>query len=212
MTKDRRRTSKESKDDLARRIGVRFKDLRKTMGLSMKQLAEATNLSTPLFSRIENGLIMPSIPTLQLIADHLKVDIGYFFKQEEGTGYVITRRGTRAVSHSKRLCDKKPVYDLELLAAGMLNPFMEPCIVTALGRPEDDFELAKHDGQEFIYVLAGRLELSLGKKKFVLDPGDAAYFIGEIPHGGKSVGKKAARTLNVHLVPGTRIGTFQMAR
>jgi transcriptional regulator with XRE-family HTH domain len=212
MKKERTQSSRQNKDDLTRRIGSRLKELRKAMGLSMKQLAEATNLSPPLFSRIENGLVMPSIPTLQVIADYLKVDIGYFFKQEEGTGYVITRRGSRKISHSKRLWDKKPVYDLELLAAGMLNPFMEPCIVTALGRPEDDFQLAKHDGQEFVYVLDGKLELTLGERKFILNKGDAAYFIGELPHGGKSLSKKPAKTLNVHLVPGTRIGTFQMTR
>jgi transcriptional regulator with XRE-family HTH domain len=210
MSKDSTQNSRKQKDDLARRIGRRLKELRKAMGLSMKQLAETTKLSPPLFSRIENGLVMPSIPTLQVIADHLKVDIGYFFKQEEGTGYVITRRGSRKMSHSKRLWGRKPVYELELLAAGMLNPFMEPCIVTALGRPDDNFQMAEHDGQEFVYVLNGKLELTLGERKFALRQGDAAYFIGEIPHGGKSLSKKPAKTLNVHLVPGTRIGTFQM--
>jgi mannose-6-phosphate isomerase-like protein (cupin superfamily) len=152
---------------------------------------------------------MPSIPTLQVIADYLKVDIGYFFKQEEGKGYVITRHGNRKISHSKKLWNKKPVYNLELLAPGMENPFMEPCIVTALTRPGDDFQIAKHDGQEFVYVLEGRLELTLGEKKFALNRGDAAYFLGDILHGGKSLSKKPAKTLNVHLIPGTRIGTFQ---
>lgn len=209
MRKEQTQNSRENKDDLARRIGGRLKELRNSMGLSMKQLAEATSLSPPLFSRVENGLVMPSIPTLQLISDFLKVDIGYFFKKEEDRGYVITRQGSRKISHSKRLWDKKPVYDLELLATGMLNPFMEPCIVTALSRPEDDFQMAKHHGQEFVYVLDGKLELTLGEKKFTLNKGDAAYFIGEIPHGGKSLGKKSATTLNIHLVPGSRIGTFQ---
>ncbi len=197
------------KDDLARRIGARLKELRKTMGLSMKQLAQATHLSSALFSRIENGFVTPSIPTLQVIADHLKVDIGYFFKQEEGTGYVITRKGSRRMSYARRGAKGKTTYGLELLAEGMENPFMEPSIVTEFAAPSEEFQLAKHDGQEFVYVLEGKLELTLGEKKFALSPGDAAYFIGEIPHGGKSLSKKLARTLNVHLIPGTRIGTFR---
>ena len=197
------------KDDLARRIGARLKDLRKAMGLSMKQLSQATNLSPPLFSRIENGLVMPSIATLQLIADFLKVDLAYFFKKEEERGYVITRQGARRMSYARRGAKGKATYGLELLAEGMENPFMEPCIVTEFAASSEEFQLAKHDGQEFIYVLEGKLELTLGEKKFALTPGDAAYFIGEIPHGGKSLSKKLARTLNVHLIPGTRIGTFQ---
>jgi transcriptional regulator with XRE-family HTH domain len=212
MGRERSQTSRESKDDLARRIGGRLKELRKGMGLSMKQLAQATDLSPPLFSRIENGLIMPSIPTLQLIADFLKVDLTYFFKKEEERGYVITRRGARKTATARRGARGKVTYELELLAEGMENPFMEPCIVTEFAAPSEEFQLAKHDGQEFIYVLEGKLELTLGEKKFALAPGDAAYFIGEIPHGGKSLSKKLAKTLNVHLVPGTRIGTFQVTR
>jgi len=208
MGKERTQNFRENKDDLARRIGSRLKELRKVMGLSMKQLAEATNLSPPLFSRIENGLVMPSIPTLQLIAHFLKVDLTYFFKKEEARGYVITRQGSRRMAYARRGSKGRVTYGLELLAEGMENPFMEPCIVTEFARPHEDFPLAKHDGQEFVYVLQGKLELTLGEKKFALNKGDAAYFIGEIPHGGKSLSKKLTRTLNVHLIPGTRIGTF----
>lgn len=200
---------KKDKDELAKRIGSRLKELRKSIGLSMKQLAEETKLSTPLFSRIENGLVMPSLQTLQIISDILKVDLGYFFKREEDRGYVITRQGNRKTTYSKRGGKKKAIYGLELLAEGMENPFMEPCIVTELAKPQQNFPLAKHDGQEFVYVLEGKLELTLGEKKFTLNEGDAAYFIGEIPHGGKSLSKRPARTINVHLVPGTRIGSFE---
>jgi transcriptional regulator with XRE-family HTH domain len=203
------RNSKENKDDLAKRIGRKLKGLRKSMGLSMKQLADETKLSPPLFSRIENGLVMPSIQTLQVISDILKVEIGYFFGKEEERGYVITRQGSRRMTYSKRGSKKKAVYGLEILAEGMENPFMEPCIVTEFARTHEDFPLAKHEGQEFVYVLEGKLELTLGEKKFALNKGDAAYFIGDIPHGGKSLSKKPAKTINVHLIPGTRIGTFE---
>jgi transcriptional regulator with XRE-family HTH domain len=201
--------SKEHKDNLARTIGSRLKGLRKAMGLSLKQLAEATNLSPPLFSRVENGLVMPSIPTLQTISNILKVDLGYFFKKEEDRGYVITRQGSRKMTYSKKGSKKKIIYGVELLAEEMENPFMDPCIVTEYAGSHEDFPLARHDGQEFVYVLEGKLELTLGEKKFTLNKGDAAYFIGEIPHGGKSLSKKPARTINVHLIPGTRIGTFE---
>lgn len=205
------RNSQEDKSDLEKRIGNKLKGLRKSMGLSMKRLAEMTNFSPPLFSRIENGLVMPSIPTLQTISNILKVDLGYFFKKEEDKGYVITRQGSRKMTYSKRGSKKKAIYGLEILAEGMENPFMEPCIVTEFARPEDDFQLARHDGQEFIYVLEGKLELILGEKKFVLDKGDAAYFIGEISHGGKTLSKNPAKTLNVHIIPGSRLRTFETA-
>jgi len=197
-----------SKDVIAARIGKNQKILRQALGLSQKSLAAASGLSPTLISRIESGLVMPSISTLQGIADSLKTDISHFFKKEEAREYVITRKGGRKTSYAKRGPKGKATYGLELLAEGMENPFMEPCIVTELAGDDDEFQLAKHDGQEFVYVLEGKLELTLGEKKFVLNEGDAAYFIGEIPHGGRSLGRKTARTLNVHLIPGSRIGTF----
>jgi len=202
------RDSKEHKDNLARRIGSRLKELRKSIGLSLKQLTEETKLSTPLFSRIENGLVMPSIPTLQKISDILKVDIGYFFKEEEERGYVVSYQGARKVVYSERASKGKISYEIELLADGFDNPFMEPVIVTLVGA-EDEVDIITHGGQEFLYVLQGKMELTLGMNKFRLKKGDSVYFNGSIPHKGISLSKKLARTLNIHVIPGRRIGTFQ---
>ena len=192
-----------NKDELGGRIGRNVKSLRKESGLSQKSLAEATELSPTLISRIENGLLRPSIGTLELIANTLKVDIGYFFRDDEEKGYVISNQGSRKVETSKR------GYHVEFVVEGMENAFMEPAIVTTKGKDkEHEVDLAVHDGQEFMYVLEGRLELTLGKKEFTLRKGDAAYWHGIIPHRGISLSKRQARTLNVHLIPGKRIGTF----
>jgi transcriptional regulator with XRE-family HTH domain len=199
-----------NKNDLAIQIGKRLKELRKSMGVSMKQLAEKTKLSIPLFSRIENGLLMPSIPTLQGIANALKVDIGYLFRMDKEKDYVIRRQGARKIyGFGKGIRKGKPPYKTEVLAEGMKNPFMEPAIVTMLIGKEEEVEFSNHSGQEFCYVLEGRVELILGDEKYVLNKGDSAYWNGNIPHKGVSLSKKPARTLNVHMIPGSRIGTFR---
>jgi len=194
----------EKKDELSRRIGIKLKEIRKEAGLTLKQLADATELSPALLSRVENGQAMPSVPTLQIIADTLKVDVGYFFKVEEGRGYVISREGSR------KSIDSGKGYTVELIVEGMENPFMEPAIVTLKEKySEKEVDLAVHDGQEFMYVLEGRMELILGEKKYILKKGDAGYWNGSIPHMGFSLSKRPANTLNVHLIPGRRAGTFK---
>ena len=198
----------DNKEDLSKRIGNKLKELRKSMGLSMKQLAEETGLSPPLFSRIENGLVMPSIPTLQKISNILKVDIGYFFEIEKEKGFVISHPNKRKIINSKRGSKGKVSYQVELLAEGMENIFMEPVIVTLVGK-ENEVELISHVGQEFSYVLEGKMELTLDRKKILLKKGDSAYYNAIIPHKGVSVSKKPARTLNVHLIPGRRTGSFE---
>ncbi len=200
---------RSNKMDLSIRIGNRLKELRKSMGLSMKRLADETGLSSPLFSRIENGLVMPSITTLQKISDILKVDIGYFFEKEEEKGFVISKSGSRRVIKSKRGSKGKAAYEVEFLAEGMENIFMEPVIVTLLGKDNDDVEAIGHGGQEFSYVLEGKMELTLGKNTFTLKKGDCAYYNAVIPHKGIRLSSKPAKTLNVHLIPGRRTGIFE---
>lgn len=198
----------QKKGDLAKRIGGRLRGVRRGAGLKQKELAEAAGLSPGLLSRIENGLAMPSIPTLQLISDTLKTDIGYFFRDEEDNGYVVTNPGERRTVVSKSGPHRALGYELELLAEGMINPFMEPAIVTPVGKDE---EVAPriHDGQEFMYVLQGRLKLTVGSREFILKKGHAAYWNGNVPHKTVGLGKGRARAIHVHLIPGRWTGTFQ---
>ena len=196
-----------NEDALAARIGSNLKQLRVGSGLSQKGLAEAAQLSPTLISRIENGLVRPSIATLELIAQSLKVDIGYFFRDEEKQQFVISYRGGRKNVPSQR------GYDIETLVEEMENHFMDPAIVSLKGKEEEDnVELAMHEGQEFMYVLEGKVEVILGSKRFVLKQGDAAYWNGNVPHKGISLSRKPAKTLNVHLVPGKRTGTFAVKK
>jgi len=194
----------ENKGDLAKRIGLKLKELRKSMGMTVKRLVEETGLSAPLISRIENGLVMPSVPTLEMLSNVLKTDIGYFFQKNEGQEYVVSRKGHRSMGVSRR------GYRAELLAEGMEECFMEPVIMTLKEKDkEGEVPLATHEGQEFIYVLEGKVELTLGIKKYSLTEGDAVYLKGSTPHKGTSLSKKPGKTLNIHLMPGRRTGTFQ---
>ncbi len=198
------------KDELARRIGSRAREIRKATGMTLKGLAQATGLSAPLLSRIENGQVMPSVLTLQEIALALQVEIEHFFKQDNERQSVISRQGTRRLLGTRRGKKQSVSYEVEPLAEGVENRFMEPAIVTLRGKEDgEDVPLVSHEGQEFMYVLEGRIHLTLGATSYLLKKGDAAYWDGKIPHRGISLTARPARTLNVHLVPGNRTGTFR---
>jgi len=184
-----------------------LKQLRKQSGLTQKRLAKGTGLSSALLSRIENGLAVPSIPTLELISRTLKVEIGYFFKETKGDRFMISPCAKRRIILSRNHYNKKPAYELELLTEGMKDPFMEPFIVSSVGR-EEEVEARTHDGQEFMYVLEGRIKLNLDGEVFLLKKGDAAYWNGVVRHKVTSTGGKVAKSLHVHLIPGRWTGTF----
>jgi len=195
-----------TKQDLAQRIGGRVRRLREEAGLTLKDLAEAAGVSSPFLSRLENGLSLASIPTLQGVADALHVDIESLFQKADHRPYAISRAGTRRVAHRIKDSEDRPQYEMELLAEGMDSPLMEPALVTILSRKVSP---TTHGGQEFCFVVEGRVEMVLGSERWVLEPGDAAYWDGRLPHGAASLDKTPAKTLNVHLVPGKRTGTFQ---
>jgi transcriptional regulator with XRE-family HTH domain len=186
--------------DLAARIGRNLRELRKGMNLTLAALAEKTRLSSALFSRIENGEVMPSIGTLETIGDVLKVDIEVFFKKDASSGFVVSHPGERPIVKSN-----KGPYVTEILTEGMENPFMEPFISHLPGKDkEEEVMSAHHEGQELCYVLDGKVELMLGEKRFILKRGDCAYWNGSIHHKAVSLNKEGAKTLNVHLIPGKR--------
>jgi transcriptional regulator with XRE-family HTH domain len=193
-----------NRDDLAKSIGRKLKEFRKSMGMTTKRLAEETGLSAPLISRIENGLVMPSVPSLEMLSNVLKTDIGYFFQKNEAQEYVVSRNGKRTVGITKR------GYRTELLAEGMRDRFMEPVIMILKGKDQEkEVPLATHEGQEFSYVLEGKVEVTLGTKKYILTKGDAAYWKGSTPHKGISLSKKPAKTLNINLIPGARVAILE---
>jgi len=195
----------ENKQDLAKRIGIRVKEVRKGYELSLKKLADDTGLSISLISRVENGLAMPSIPTLQIIAKSLKVDIGHFFKTNTPKQFIISPK-----SKPRTIVSGKGYKNVELLVEGMEVAFMEPTIVTTEHKDqEEDVKLMAHDGQEFMYVLEGKLELTLGESKYIMNKGDAAYWNGHVPHRGLSLSKKPAKSLNVHFIPGKRVNSWE---
>lgn len=195
-----------AKQDLAHRIGGRVRLLREEAGLNLKDLAQAAGVSSPFLSRLENGLTLASIPTLQGLADALHVDIESLFQKADHRPYTVSRTENRQVVHRIKDAEDRPQYEMELLAEGMDSPLMEPALVTVLST---EVSPTTHGGQEFCFVLEGRVEVVLGSERLVLGPGDAAYWDGRLPHGAAALEGGPAKTLNVHLVPGRRTGSFE---
>ena len=182
---------------------------RREAGWTIKQLADESGLSSSFVSRLERGMTMPSIPSLQALATALGVAIESFFAKDEERTHAISRKESRRKSYSLRGPRNRTVYRMELLADEVDNLLMEPALVTIVSN-EKDLETTTHGGQEFMYVVEGKIRITLGSRTYDLEEGDAAYWDGALPHGAVNLGPGQARTLNVHMVPGRRTDTFQL--
>jgi len=165
------------------RVGEKVKILREQKGLSLKELADSTGFSTALLSQMENHLVSPSLGTIIKLAKALGVRVGDFLGETEGEPFAIVRKDERKTI--SRFASKEGVkygYSYESLGFEKKNRHMEPFIVTLEPATVKASKTSVHDGEEFIFVLEGEMEVILGNHTDILYPGDSIYYDSNIPH------------------------------
>lgn len=172
-------------------IGHQIRSLRNRRGLTLQDLADLTGLSKPNLSQIENNLVTPPIATLLKIATALGVSIGHFFQaNNQDSSMVVTRKADRyGVAKGPHISHIG--YQYEPLAYPKVDKSMEPFVVNMEEREADAIVYNNHRGEEFLYVLAGRLEFRSGDNVVVLEEGDSLYFDSIVPHGYRGIGGPA---------------------
>ncbi|MFH1490218.1 MAG: cupin domain-containing protein [Pseudomonadota bacterium] len=184
-------------EEISAEIGMRLKEARENLGLSIFDIYLRTDIDVDLLSQIEKGKFIPPLGTLIKLAKALKLKMGYFISGEEEKAYTIVRRDDRKVTSrydSRKL--KHHGYEYESLAPYKTDRHMEPFLVT-LKPSETEEERSTHDGQEFIFVLHGKMEVRLGEEIHLLEPGDSIYYDSTVPHLVKCHGKETTKILAV---------------
>jgi transcriptional regulator with XRE-family HTH domain len=178
-------------------VGVRVREVRTRRGLSLQDIARRTGIQEEILGGIEDGRIAPPLGTIIKLAKALEMKMGYFISGEENRPYTIVRRqDRRVVSRHDSKKGEAYGYEFESLAPHKRDRHMEPFLVT-LDPAETEEERSTHDGQEFIFVLQGRMEVRLGEEIHVLEPGDAIYYDSTVPHLVKCQGEESTRILAV---------------
>jgi transcriptional regulator with XRE-family HTH domain len=180
------------------RVGERIKELRERKGLSLKEVADLTGFSTALLSQMENHLISPSLGTIIKLARALSVKVGDFLGETEGEPFTIVRKDERKMV--SRFASKEGVkygYSYESLGFDKKDRHMEPFIVTLEPATVKAAKTSIHEGEEFIFVLEGEMEVILGNHTDILYPGDSIYYDSTIPHKVQCHQDKVTRILAV---------------
>lgn len=169
--------------------------LRRSMGLA--QLAEHTGLSSAMLSRLENGRLVPTLPTLIRIALVFNVGLDYFFIDPRKRHVVsITRRNERKVFPANAKSASVPWHfeTLDFRAnERKLNGFLAHFHTLPTGKVTPHF----HPGVEFLYLIEGELEMSIGVETFRLSAGDSAYFDSLQKHSYRSLVKESCTAVVV---------------
>ncbi len=182
-------------------IGHEVRTFRKQLGITVADLAAATNISLGMLSKIENGITSPSLTTLQALSRALGVPLTALFRRFEeersavfikaGEGVDVERRGTRA-GHQYTL--------LGHIGANTSGVVVEPYLIT-LAEDSDVFPTFQHEGMEFLYMLEGEVVYRHGSKLFRMLPGDSLFFDADAPHGPEELTRRPIRYLSIISYP-----------
>jgi len=160
-------------------LGIRMRARRKALGLSLRSLAARTGVSASFLSQVERGIVSPSIQTLIAVSRALEVPIYHFLLESPDP---VVRHDRR-----RRLIMPNTSVNYELLC-----PDVHRSMEVSLGRLEvnavSSEEPLAHATEEFMLVLEGVMDIEIGPRRYVLEPGDATYYHGVTPHRFFSVG------------------------
>ena len=177
-------------------LGQRIRAIRRQRGLSLQDLSSRTGIQIQLLEEVERDEYTPPLGELIRLGKALEMKMGYFISPAAARPYTVVRAHERqTVARFASGDQAHQGYVYESLAAEKEGRMMEPFIVTM--HPSDVQEMSSHDGQEFIYVLEGSMEVILGGVKEILEPGDAIYYDSTQPHLVKCYGEQVTRILAV---------------
>jgi len=159
-------------------IGDRVKMLRITQKRTMEEIANASDLSKSMISKIESNKTTPSVAALVKIAKALGTNISSLLEQEGFLNAIITTR-------QKALENLTPTdkgYSIYPYASGYHEKKMQPFLFVARKGEVIPHELS-HEGEEFIYVIKGQMRMQVGEMGYTLNSGDSLYFNSIQRHG-----------------------------
>lgn len=190
--------------DTSKIVGEKIKALRESQSVSIEELAQRSGLSVEQITRIEENTDLPSLAPLIKIARVLGVRLGSFLDDQDETGPVICRKAEtqgESISFSNNAIQSRKHMEYHSLCKSKAGRHMDPFIINVMPSTENDFVLSSHEGEEFIMVMEGTMEISYGQDTYLLHEGDTIYYDSIVPHHVHAYQGQAAKILAVIYTP-----------
>ena len=154
-------------------IGQRIKRFRIQNELTIEELASRTELTKGFLSQLERDLTAPSFQTLSDITEALGMNLAQFFSEDTNEKIVFTQ--------DDYFIDQQEGYKIEYIVPNAQKNDMEPILIE-LDPHSSSKTIMSHKGEEFGYVLSGKISLLNGKKKQSVRKGQTFYLKGSYSH------------------------------
>ena len=183
-------------------VGEKIKILRESKNITREQLSERSGLVLEQIIAIEENANLPSLAPLIKIARVLGMRLGTFLDDNDELGPVVTRKSERgeSIGFSNNAAVMRKHMDYYSLSKTKSGRHMEPFLID-IAASDAEFELSSHEGEEFIFVLDGIIEINYGKDIYVLEAGDSIYYDSIVAHHVHAFKNIAAKILAVVYTP-----------
>lgn len=161
----------------------------------MRELASKVGLSASFLSLVERSRATPSLSSLRLVADALATPIFYLLLDGAPANLVVRKGARRVISVAN-----SPGLTYELLTPDLRGKMEAFIVKLEPGAPGYGSPLS-HPADEWLFVLEGKMRLTLGGKEYLLEPGDNIYFDGTTPHKSAALGDEVLIYLCVNSQP-----------
>jgi mannose-6-phosphate isomerase-like protein (cupin superfamily)/DNA-binding XRE family transcriptional regulator len=182
-------------DEQIRQIASRLQGMREVLGISSDEAAATCAISTERYLNIESGEVDIPVSILHRMSQGYNFDLTFLLTGEEPHMhfYTLTRKD-RGIS-----VDRRKNYKYQALAGNFQNRRVDPFVVVVDPRDDGQVSFNTHPGQEFNFLIEGKLKIFIGSKEMILEPGDSVYFDSGLPHGMVALENNPARFLAVIL-------------
>jgi transcriptional regulator with XRE-family HTH domain len=177
-------------------LGDRIRRVREMRGLTIRDLSSRTGINADALEHIESGKDIPALGQLARLGKALDMKMGYFISPGIEKFMTVVREDERQpISRYGETKSMRHGYFYESLAPEKADRLIEPFIVTLV--PTDVEEFSTHVGQEFLYVLEGKMKVQVGDRVDSLEPGDAVYYDSNQPHFVRCMGTTVTKILAI---------------
>ncbi len=173
-------------------LGKKIRQMRNQKGLTQEELADRCELTKGYISQLENNINSPSIATLTDILSALGSNLSEFFREEAEEKIVFSKNEFIEKDSEGVL--------LNWLIPNAQKNTMEPILVE-LSEGAETTQDVPHEGEEFGYVLEGKIAIRLGNKQHACKKGEAFYYLASKPHSIINKGKGKAKFLWISTPP-----------
>ena len=179
-----------------KKIGERIKRLRLKKSMGLVEMGKHTGLSASFLSQLETGRVVPTLRNLARIAMVFSKDLSYFFDPEPHTLFRVHRKSDRVRLPQSGVND--PTYYFESLGYLVPDRTLDPYLAEFIPLPKNtEVRSHVHPGFEFLYVLAGGMDVRHGTQTYQLEPGDSVYFDASTPHSYRCSGAEKSTVIIV---------------